>query len=731
MNLSNGGKFSGVDLPILTITNAQFEDAGDYDVVVSNSEGNATSNPTNLSVETLVGLPTFPTRPLSRTVALGTSTSFTVNPTGTNLFYTWSRNGVIISGANSATLPLSNITRADGGMYEARVSNVAGTVRMLMYLNVIEPAVTVTGWGDNTFGQITIPSGLTSLAQVAAGVTHSVALKGDGTVAVWGANDFGQTAAPSGLSNVVGISAGTFHSAAVKGDGTVVAWGRNDQGQAAVPPSLSNVVAVYAGGYHTLALKSDGTIVGWGQNDAGQASAPTGLSSVIGLATGTFHSVALKNDGTVVAWGRNLEGQASVPSGLTNVIAVAAGSLHSAALKSDGTVVVWGDNSAGQRNVPAGLANVTALGSRTNHYLALKSDGSLAAWGNNALGQTNIPAGLGTSILFAAGGNHNLAVRTGAGDALERPATDDVFNLGAQAAARLEVSAGPNAEAARWSQDKEQGTDPTGQMSAGLFAGESRTVGAISVLAELAGGGDEIEFRFTVRAGPPRRFLIRALGPTLAALSPGRVAVVQPVLRLMHGDKLLSMSRGGEAHLKQESIDEAAMQAGAIVLAPGDRDAVITVELKPGDYDVRVATEGGDAGSVLLEVFEVPNDGQVPGAIVRFSSSGRMRSDRAPITVGFNVAVASSDGVWIVGRIASEAIGEPGSGKITLRIFGAGPQPFGELSGQSDHAFGHLDLPRGAYVIQLESDRPGSRRETISVSALSVGNDSAGLESIE
>ena len=104
-----------------------------------------------------------------------------------------------------------------------------------------------------------MPSGLSGVTAIAAGVSHSLALKGDGTVVAWGCGagaDLGQCSVPSGLSGVTAIAAGGSHSLASKGDGTVVAWGcaGYDAGQCSVPSGLSRVTAVAAGGSHSLAL---------------------------------------------------------------------------------------------------------------------------------------------------------------------------------------------------------------------------------------------------------------------------------------------------------------------------------------------------------------------------------------------------------------------------------------------------------------------------------------------
>src|SRR5207247_1102435 len=80
-----------------------------------------------------------------------------------------------------------------------------------------------------------------------------------GVPVAWGDNTYGQTSVPAGLSNVVAVAAGFGHSLAVRSDGTVVAWGSNSSGETNVPAGLSDVVAVAGGDPHSLALRADGT----------------------------------------------------------------------------------------------------------------------------------------------------------------------------------------------------------------------------------------------------------------------------------------------------------------------------------------------------------------------------------------------------------------------------------------------------------------------------------------
>lgn len=266
------------------------------------------------------------------------------------------------------------------------------------------PTRSVVAWGRNLEEQTNVPLGLSDVSAIAAGHSHSLALRREGTVVAWGNNSVGQATVPTGLSNVTAISAKLHQSVALRRDGSVVAWGQSGQ---PVPTNLPVVTTIAAGGYHTLALTTNGTVVAWGLNEYKQTNVPAGLTGVVAIAAGERHSVALKNDGTVVAWGWNDYGQTNVPAGLRGVVAIAAAYADTLALKSDGTVVGWGE---GPGPVPAGLDNVTAIALGDFHAAALRRDGSITLWGMNGDKQLDVPSNLDSVSAIVAGGYHTLVM---------------------------------------------------------------------------------------------------------------------------------------------------------------------------------------------------------------------------------------------------------------------------------------------------------------------------------
>ena len=282
------------------------------------------------------------------------------------------------------------------------------------------------------------PTSLTNITAISAGGLHSLALDATGGVWAWGSNAYMQLGrgnnsiidsnyavqvpdptTGSQLTNVVAIAAGGSHSLVLKNDGTVWAWGNNGYGQlgnnfgnsnstanSSVPvrvvidtlnTPLTNVIAIAAGGSFSFAVKADGTVWTWGNNDFSQLGDRI-LTGLIGTPNGYAVMIA----------SFDIVGNAA---GKPQAVAVAGGVNHALVKDSTGQVYAWGLNANGQlgngtlvnsapavkvttgpTGIPldATIAKIVAIG---NHSLIFGTSISTGtnprawSWGANAYGQ--------------------------------------------------------------------------------------------------------------------------------------------------------------------------------------------------------------------------------------------------------------------------------------------------------------------------------------------------------
>lgn len=210
--------------------------------------------------------------------------------------------------------------------------------------------------------------------QVAAGGSHTCAIRDDGTLACWGDDSAGQLdGVPSGTFR--SLSAGGTHTCAIRTDGTLACWGDDSAGQLyaapeeeesppvhpfwwwhflhhhhhyhpPAPPDPPKFLSVAAGGSHTCAVSAAGELSCWGDDSSGQLDGlPSG--EFVSVSAGRSHSCAIRADGSLACWGDDSAGQLDeIPSG--TFLAVTTGGTHSCATASNGEIDCWGDNGAGQ-----------------------------------------------------------------------------------------------------------------------------------------------------------------------------------------------------------------------------------------------------------------------------------------------------------------------------------------------------------------------------------------------
>jgi alpha-tubulin suppressor-like RCC1 family protein len=274
---------------------------------------------------------------------------------------------------------------------------------------------TLWAMGWNQYGQL--GNGTTNNARqpiivasnvvaVAAGAVHSLFLKTDGTLWGMGLNNFGQlgngtisdywVANPTPMSvasNVVAVAAGDSHSLFVKTDGTLWVMGANWYGELGngdltgtnvlTPAGVaSNVVAVAAGGGHSLFVKTDGTLWAMGWNQYGQLG---------------------NGDST----GSNVHSPEFVAS---NVVAVAAGESHSLFVKANGTPWAMGDNGFGQ--LGNGTTSNTNLPVIVPHLFVANVFPANSAFHSLAIGIIQATVTLGNLTQTYTGGAINVTAST-------------------------------------------------------------------------------------------------------------------------------------------------------------------------------------------------------------------------------------------------------------------------------------------------------------------------------
>jgi len=163
--------------------------------------------------------------------------------------WTWGRNSDGQLGINDTTQRNTPVTTFAGGTDWKSVN--CGR----FFTIAIKTNGTLWVWGNNQSGQlgdntkttrstpVTTFAGGTTWKSVAGGDTHTAAIKTDGSLWTWGLNNLGQLGVNdttnrstpvttfAGGTNWKSIDCGISHSAAIKTDGSLWVWGLNNLGQ--------------------------------------------------------------------------------------------------------------------------------------------------------------------------------------------------------------------------------------------------------------------------------------------------------------------------------------------------------------------------------------------------------------------------------------------------------------------------------------------------------------------
>ena len=205
-NVVNGGNISGATSATLVLNPVAVGDAAtDYNVVVSGAApcASVVSGNSELIVNEAVAITT---QPATQTECSGNSVSFTVTATGDGLSYQWRKNGSPltdggdISGSNTTTLTITNLTAADAGNYRVEVSGLTPCAPLLSSVAVltVNTAVNITSQPSDEAVCATLP------------VTFTVAATGSGLTYQWYKGTFPGTPVTNN-ANISGATTASLH----------------------------------------------------------------------------------------------------------------------------------------------------------------------------------------------------------------------------------------------------------------------------------------------------------------------------------------------------------------------------------------------------------------------------------------------------------------------------------------------------------------------------------------
>lgn len=215
----------------------------------------------------------------------------------------------------------------------------------------------VVFWGGN-WAPFDAPERFDNVVAVAAGTSFSVVLKADGTMFAWNMYPGPGETTVARACGVVSIAASGSRILALKADGTVQVW------QSEPPPSdLKEVVSIAAGEVGCLALTKSGKVVCWSSLSTAVSQIPDDLYNIKSLAINNYSALALDAQGRVRSWGYSN----FVPTGLSKIVRIAANGVNAQALDENGLLVRWTTSIGGATHT--GVA-VTGLGKE--HSLMLR-----------------------------------------------------------------------------------------------------------------------------------------------------------------------------------------------------------------------------------------------------------------------------------------------------------------------------------------------------------------------
>jgi len=591
-----GQPIPGATASVYSIAAVKNSDAGNYAVTVSNGTSGLYSDTAVLTV--LGAAPSFTTPPVSQTVAIGTTASFSAVVAGTGpLTYQWYFNGNAIAGATNLNLSVPEVTSANVGSYTLSVTGPGGSITSPAAILAIKP----TSYAGDYFGTLT-NGGRWAMYVGASNTGFYIAYLGANSGAlVYGimVNPDGTfNSAPPVQTSATPSTSLAFQIAAGVVTGQVNGLGLSLNGAQDIGAANAAIAGFYSASALNGARGSTYTVVG----GSGQTFMLNLIGAAADYAVGVVASTGQLSAQTAaggtmsmkIAPGTLLASTTITPSGSTTPITYAGLASQSTSTTRLLNVSVRGVAGSGA-NVLIGGFVVTG---GTKQMLVRGIGPTLTGFG--------IAGALPNPLMTLFGSDSSVLVSSGPwGGAAS---LTSVFNrVGAFAlAANSADSASVQSVAGNATLQVTPSSGSSGVALAEIY--DADTTGSSARLVNLSGrsntgtGSSVLSAGFVVGGVGTETLLLRGIGPTLGTLG---VAGAVPTVQLTLFDSsntaiATNITWGGDT-----ALAAAFTQVGAFALPANSKDAALLATLLPGNYTVQVAGLNNATGVALVEIYEV------------------------------------------------------------------------------------------------------------------------------
>ena len=604
----NGTPITPATSAVLNLGALTSNDVAAYKVVVTNTAGSVTSNSVTLSLQvpSVSGtVPLFTTQPSSQTANSGQNVTFSAavegNPQPT---LQWRKNGAAISGATTATLTLTSITSTDVAAYTLVAINVAGTT--------ISREVSL--WVGSTPKFTQQPSPTIQTAPLGGSVRLKAVASGTPAPTFqWQKNGVslsGATEAELVLTNVTAADSAFYAVVAINPSGAAmsqkaeVVVGAATTATAPIitaQPFSQSTVTKSAVTFRVGVSASPAAALQWRRNGidiAGATSSSFTIASATRFDAGEY-TVFARND-----YGSTL----SIPAQLT----VSAGNGAVSSLGGGAAPTDSGFDVNISRIVNLSVRASAGSGADSLIVGFVVSEGAqkpvLVRGIGPTLGLFGVADALQDPIVslysgpVLASANDDWGSNNNSSEIRSRAAQLGAFALNETAndAALISILRSGTYTVQLTGQGTESGT-----ALIEVYDGASKDGGRlinVSTRARVGTGGDVPNIGFVIEGIQPKKVLIRAVGPTLAAFGVAGV-LADPQLELFEGPSRLQHNDDWNG---SSVLTQAFSKVGAFGFSgPLSKDAALLVTLEPGAYTAVVSGVGGGTGTVLVEVYEV------------------------------------------------------------------------------------------------------------------------------